>query len=309
MRVFNSVEELIGNTPIIQLNKLKEKLGLKANLFAKLEFYNPAGSVKDRVALQILEDAEQKGIIGKGSVIIEPTSGNTGIGLALVAAVRGYKTIIVMPDNMSIERQQLIKAYGAEVVLTKGALGMKGAVAKAEEIASKTKGAFIAGQFENPSNPLVHFKTTGPELLEALDGKIDAFVAGAGTGGTVSGCGKFLKANINNIEIVAVEPEASPLLSKGVAGPHKIQGIGANFVPQVLNRDVIDNIVTVSNEDAFFFARRLATDEGILCGISSGANLAAAVQLAKKEEYTDKNIVFIVADSGVRYLSSGLYEE
>lgn len=308
MKVYGSVTELIGRTPILELKNLKEKYALKANIFAKLEFYNPAGSVKDRVAKQMILDAEQSGELKPGSVIIEPTSGNTGIGLASVAAALGYKAIIVMPDSMSIERRQLMAAYGAEVVLTDGALGMQDAVDKAQEIAKETLNSFVAGQFYNPSNPKAHVLSTGPEIFEDMDGQIDVFVAGVGTGGTVSGCGEYLKSKKSSVEVIAVEPAASPLLTKGVAGPHKIQGIGANFVPEVLNREVIDKVVTVENEEAMQFARELGFTEGVLSGISGGAALAAAVKIAERDEYKNKNIVIMIPDNGDHYLSAGLYD-
>lgn len=308
MRTFSSVEQLIGNTPVLELNNIKKAFGLKANIFAKLEFYNPAGSVKDRVAAQMIRDAEESGVLTENSVIIEPTSGNTGIGLASVAAAKGYRAIIVMPDSMSIERRQLMKAYGAELVLTEGALGMQGAVEKAEEIAKNTPDSFIAGQFCNPSNPKAHFNTTGPEIWNDLDGKVDVFVAGVGTGGTLTGCGEFLKSKSESVEIVAVEPKSSPLLSQGKAGPHKIQGIGANFVPEVLNKEVIDRIVTVDNDDAIKMAVAFGKVEGVLCGISGGAALSAAVTLAKSSDYENKNIVIVIADNGDHYLSAGIYD-
>lgn len=308
MKVYSSVTGLIGRTPILELKNFKKKYDLEANIFAKLEFYNPAGSVKDRVAMQMIFDAVADGTLKEGSVIIEPTSGNTGIGLSSVAAALGYKAIIVMPDSMSIERRQLMSAYGAEVVLTPGALGMQGAIDKAEEIAKETPNSFIAGQFYNPSNPKAHLFSTGPEIFEDMDGNVDVFVAGVGTGGTVSGCGEYLKSKNSQIKVVAVEPAASPMLTKGVAGPHKIQGIGANFVPQVLNRAVIDEIITVENEEAIQLAREFGVTEGVLSGISGGANLAAAIKLAKREEYKGKNIVIIIPDNGDHYLSSGLYD-
>ena len=308
MKVFGSVEQLIGNTPILELNNIKKKFNLNANLFAKLEFFNPAGSAKDRVAAQMILDAEQSGILKKDSVIIEPTSGNTGIGLASVAASRGYKVIIVMPDSMSIERRQLMKAYGAELVLTAGALGMQGAAQKAEEISNRTPNSFIAGQFYNPSNPRAHFNTTGPEIYNDLEGKVDVFIAGVGTGGTLTGCGEFLKSKIKGIEIVAVEPKTSPLLSEGTAGPHKIQGIGANFVPKVLNRQIIDRIVTVGNEEAIETTANFGKYEGVLCGISGGAALFAAMTLAKDPKYEGKNIVLVIPDNGDHYLSAGVYD-
>lgn len=305
--LYSSLTELIGNTPILELRNIKEKLSLNANIFAKLEFYNPAGSVKDRVAARMIEDAERSGKLKKGATIIEPTSGNTGIGLASVAAAKGYKAIIVMPDSMSMERRALMKAYGAELVLTEGAKGMSGAIEKAEEIAANTPNSIIAGQFVNPSNPAAHFNTTGPEIWRDLEGKIDVFIAGVGTGGTFSGCGEFLKSKSKNIELIAVEPASSPLLTEGKAGPHKIQGIGANFVPETLNIKIADRILTVSDEDAINTARLLGKTEGVLCGISGGAALSAAMSLAKNDAYSDKNIVIIIPDNGDHYLTAGLY--
>lgn len=305
--LYSSLTELIGNTPILELKNIKEKHSLKANIFAKLEFYNPAGSVKDRVAARMIEDAERSGKLKKGATIIEPTSGNTGIGLASVAAAKGYKAIIVMPDSMSIERRALMKAYGAELVLTEGAKGMSGAIEKAEEIAANTPNSIIAGQFVNPSNPAAHFNTTGPEIWHDLEGKIDAFIAGVGTGGTFSGCGEFLKSKSKNIELIAVEPASSPLLTEGKAGPHKIQGIGANFVPETLNIKIADRILTVSDEDAINTARLLGKSEGVLCGISGGAALSAAISIAKSDAYSGKNIVIIIPDNGDHYLTAGLY--
>ena len=308
MKVYSSVVELIGRTPILELKNFKEKYDLKANIFAKLEFYNPAGSVKDRVAMQMILDAKSNGILKDDSVIIEPTSGNTGIGLASVAAALGYKAVIVMPDSMSIERRQLMAAYGAEVVLTDGALGMQGAIDKAQKIAEATLNAVIAGQFHNPSNPKAHLCGTGPEIWNDMDGKVDVFIAGVGTGGTISGCGEYLKNQNSEVKVIAVEPAASPLLTKGVAGPHKIQGIGANFVPEILNREIIDEIIAVENEEAIQFARAIGRTEGVLSGISGGAALVAAVKLAKLEEYKDKNIVIIIPDNGDHCLSAGLYD-
>ena len=305
--LYSSLTELIGNTPILELRNIKERHSLKANIFAKLEFYNPAGSVKDRVAARMIEDAERSGKLKKGATIIEPTSGNTGIGLASVAAAKGYKAIIVMPDSMSMERRALMKAYGAELVLTEGAKGMSGAIEKAEEIAANTPDSIIAGQFVNPSNPAAHFSTTGPETWRDLEGKIDVFIAGVGTGGTFSGCGEFLKSKSKNIELIAVEPASSPLLTEGKAGPHKIQGIGANFVPETLNIKIADRILTVSDEDAINTARLLGKTEGVLCGISGGAALSAAMSLAKNDAYSSKNIVIIIPDNGDHYLTAGLY--
>ena len=305
--IYNSIEQLIGNTPMLRLCGLEKKYGLKANVYAKLEYLNPAGSVKDRVGKAILDDAEQKGILKEDSVIIEPTSGNTGIGIAAVAAVRGYRTIIVMPETMSEERRKLIKAYGAELVLTDGKKGMNGAIEKAEQLKEEIPNSFIAGQFVNSANPKVHYDTTGPEIYNDLDGKIDIFVAGVGTGGTISGCGKYLKEKCESVKIVAVEPSASPVLSGGNAGPHAIQGIGAGFVPRVLDTSVIDEILMIDNDDALETARQMGKTEGFLVGISSGAAIKAAIILAQREENKDKNIVVVLADSGSRYLSTNLY--
>ncbi len=302
MKVFNSVTDLIGKTPLLAL---KNETG--ANIFAKLEYFNPAGSVKDRVAKQILDDAEKKGILKEGTTIIEPTSGNTGIGLSAIAAARGYKIIITMPETMSIERRNLMKAYGAEIVLTEGAKGMKGAIAKAEELHNEIDNSFIAGQFVNPANPEAHRTTTGPEIWEDTDGKVDIFVAGVGTGGTVTGVGEYLKSKNPDVKVIAVEPQTSPVLSEGKAGPHKIQGIGAGFVPDVLNTNVYDEIIPVSNEDAFETARSIARNEGVLVGISSGAAAFAAKQVAKREENKGKNIVVLLPDTGDRYLSTELF--
>ena len=302
MRIYNSVTDLIGNTPLLAL-----KGSEGANIFAKLEYFNPAGSVKDRVAKQILDDAEQKGILKEGTTIIEPTSGNTGIGLSAIAATRGYKIIITMPETMSVERRNLMKAYGAEIVLTEGAKGMKGAIAKAEELHNEIENSFIAGQFVNPANPAAHRSTTGPEIWEDTDGKVDIFIAGVGTGGTVTGVGEFLKSKNPDVKVIAVEPQTSPVLSKGEAGPHKIQGIGAGFVPDVLNTKIYDEIIPVSNEDAFATARDIAKNEGVLVGISSGAAAFAAKQVAKREENKGKNIVVLLPDTGDRYLSTELF--
>ena len=299
----NSVEKLIGNTPLMELKKLKEKYALKGKIFAKLEWYNPAGSIKDRVAKAIVDDAERSGRLQKGGTVIEATSGNTGIGLALVAAARGYKAVIVMPDSMSIERQKLIKAYGAEVVLTNGVLGMQGAVEKAEQLQKETPNSIIAGQFENPANAEVHYRTTGREIDAQTVGKTDIFVAGVGTGGTITGVGKYLKEKNPKTRVVAVEPKNSPLLSKGYAGKHAIQGIGANFVPAVLDRNIYDEVIAVSDDDAYRFAREVSAIEGLFVGISSGAALAAAIELASREENAGKNIVVIFPDGGSRYLS------
>lgn len=309
MKIYKSMEELIGKTPIVELRNIEQQENLAARLLVKLEKTNPAGSVKDRVAKAMLDDAEAKGKLTKGGVIIEPTSGNTGIGLAAIGAARGYRVIIVMPDSMSIERRQLMTAYGAELVLTEGKLGMKGAVDKAEELKAQIPGSIIAGQFENPANPAAHRTYTGPEIWEDTDGKVDIFVAGVGTGGTVSGIGEYLKSRNKDIRIVAVEPATSPLLSTGKAGPHRIQGIGANFVPENFNRDVVDEIITVTDEDAFAAGREIARKEGLLVGISSGAALHAAVELAKRRENYGKTIVALLPDTGERYLSSAMFKE
>ncbi len=299
----NSVEKLIGNTPLVELKKIKEKYALQGKIFAKLESYNPAGSIKDRVAKAIIDDAEKSGSLQKGGTVIEATSGNTGIGLALVAAARGYKAVIVMPDSMSVERQKLIKAYGAEVVLTSGELGMQGAVERAQALQRETPNSILAGQFENPANAMAHYQTTGREIHAQTVGKTDVFVAGVGTGGTITGVGKYLKEQNPSTRVVAVEPSASPLLSKGVAGKHAIQGIGANFVPAVLDQSVYDEIIAVSDDDAYRFAREVSRIEGLFVGISSGAALAAAIELASREENVNKNVVVIFPDGGERYLS------
>ena len=303
MKIYKSADELIGNTPLLELVNMEKKFNLKAKLFAKLEFMNVSGSAKDRVAKAMILDAEKSGKLKPDSVIIEPTSGNTGIGLASVGTARGYKVIIVMPDTMSKERQLLIKAYGAELVLTDGTKGMKGCIEKAESLAKEIPNSFIPDQFSNPSNPKVHKETTGPEIWNDTDGKVDIFVAGVGTGGTITGVGEFLKEKNPNIKIVAVEPESSPLLSKGIAGSHKIQGIGANFVPKILNTNIYDEIITIKNEEAFDAKNLLGTTEGILVGISSGASLSAAIKLAQREENAGKNIVAFFVDTGERYLS------
>ena len=301
--------ELVGGTPILKLNRYSEKAGINdVTILAKLEYFNPAGSVKDRIALAMIEDAEKKGLIQPGATIIEPTSGNTGIGLAAVAAAKGYKAVLTLPDTMSVERRNLLKAYGAELVLTEGAKGMKGAIAKAEELKETTPGAIILGQFENPANPEIHKATTGPEIWKQTDGKVDIFVAGVGTGGTVTGVGEYLKSQNPDVKIVAVEPEASPVLSKGTPGPHKIQGIGAGFVPKVLNTNVYDEIITIENDDAFAESRVFAVSEGILVGISSGAALKAAAVLAARAENKGKTIVALLPDSGDRYLSTALFD-
>lgn len=303
-----SAAELIGKTPVLEASRYAEKADVKdAVILAKLEYLNPAGSVKDRIALAMIEDAEKKGLLKKGSVIVEPTSGNTGIGIAAVAAFKGYRAVLTLPETMSVERRNLLKAYGAELVLTEGAKGMKGAIAKAEELVKEIPGAVILGQFINPANPAVHKATTGPEIWEQTDGKIDIFVAGVGTGGTITGTGEYLKSKNPAIKVVAVEPESSPVLSQGVSGPHKIQGIGAGFVPEVLNTKVYDEIITVSNEDAFEHGRNFAVSEGILVGISSGAALKAAEVLAKRPENKGKTIVVLLPDSGDRYLSTPLF--
>ena len=307
--IYTSADQLIGNTPLLELTHLEEAYGLKAAILAKLEYLNPAGSVKDRIAKAMIDDAEQKGLLKKGSVIIEPTSGNTGIGLASVAAARGYRIIIVMPETMSVERRQLMKAYGAELVLTEGAKGMKGAIAKADELAAQTPDSFIPGQFTNPANPSAHRATTGPEIWNDTDGTVDIFVAGVGTGGTLTGVGEYLKSLNPNVKIVAVEPAGSPVLSKGVAGAHKIQGIGAGFVPDTLNTKIYDEIITVENEDAFATGRELARKEGLLVGISSGAAVWAAAQLAKRPENQGKRIVVLLPDTGDRYLSTPMFAD
>ena len=307
--IYTSADQLIGKTPLLELTRIEEELGLKARVFAKLEYFNPAGSVKDRIAKRMIEDAEASGKLKPGATIIEPTSGNTGIGLAAVAAAKGYKTIIVMPETMSVERRQLMKAYGAELVLTEGAKGMKGAIAKAEEIAAETENSYIPGQFVNPSNPAAHRDTTGPEIWEDTDGKVDYFVAGVGTGGTVTGVGEYLKSKNGDVKVVAVEPEASQTLAKGEAAPHKIQGIGAGFVPETLNTHTYDEIIPVTNEDAFETGRLIGHKQGVLVGISSGAALWAAIELAKKSENEGKNIVVLLPDTGDRYLSTPLFQE
>lgn len=305
--VYNSVTELIGGTPLLKANNFIKANDVPANLYVKLEYFNPAGSVKDRIALAMITQAEKEGKLKEGSVIIEPTSGNTGIGLAAVAAARGYKAILTMPETMSVERRNLLKAYGAQIVLTEGAKGMKGAIAKAEELAKETPDSFIPSQFTNQANPAVHEATTGPEIYDALDGKVDVFVAGVGTGGTLTGVGRYLKKKGTPVKVVAVEPETSPVLSKGQAGPHKIQGIGAGFVPETLDTKIYDEVVTVSNDAAFEYGRKFAHQEGILVGISSGAALAAGVELAKRPENKGKNIVVLLPDTGDRYLSTELF--
>ena len=308
-KIYTSADQLIGRTPLLELTHIEKELGLKAKILAKLEYFNPAGSVKDRIAKAMIDDAEKKGLLKEGSVIIEPTSGNTGIGLASVAAARGYRIIIVMPDSMSVERRQLMKAYGAELVLTEGAKGMKGAIARAEELAKEIPSSFLPGQFVNPANPRAHFETTGPEIYEDTDGKVDYFVAGVGTGGTITGTGEYLKSKNPAIRVVAVEPKTSAVLSTGVAGPHKIQGIGAGFVPQVLDTKVYDEIIPVDNDDAFTTGRLVGRKEGVLVGISSGAALWAAIELAKRPDSEGKTIVVLMPDTGDRYLSTPLFAE
>ncbi len=308
MRVFNNITGLIGHTPLVEINRFTEKLGLKARILVKLELFNPAGSVKDRIALSMIEDAEKKGLLKPGSVIIEPTSGNTGIGLASIAASKGYRAVFTMPETMSAERRKLLQAYGAEIVLTEGAKGMKGAIAKAEELARQTPGSFIPGQFVNPANPEAHVRTTGPEIWDDTDGKVDIFVAGVGTGGTVTGTGRYLKSKNPAVRVVAVEPAASPVLTQGKAGPHAIQGIGAGFVPEVLDTKIYDEVIDVTNEDALATGREIARKEGFLVGISSGAALFAAVELARRPENASKLIVALLPDNGDRYLSTKLFE-
>lgn len=308
-KIYTSADQLIGRTPLLELTHLEQEYGLKAKLYAKLEYFNPAGSVKDRVAKMMLDDAEKEGKLTKDSVIIEPTSGNTGIGLASVAAARGYRIIIVMPDTMSVERRQLMKAYGAELVLSEGAKGMKGAIAKANELAEEIPNSFIPGQFVNPSNPKAHYETTGPEIWEDTEGKVDYFVAGVGTGGTVTGVGKYLKEKNPAVKVVAVEPATSAVLSTGVAGAHKIQGIGAGFVPEILDTTIYDEIIPVANEDAFAIGKKIGTSEGVLVGISSGAAVWAALEVAKRPENEGRNIVVLLPDTGDRYLSTPLFAE
>ena len=307
--VYTSADQLIGKTPLLELTHIEKKLGLNARILAKLEYFNPAGSVKDRIAKAMIDDAEEKGLLKPGSVIIEPTSGNTGIGLASVAAARGYRLVIVMPETMSVERRQLMKAYGAELVLSEGAKGMKGAIAKADELAKEIPNSFIPGQFVNPANPKAHFEHTGPEIFEDTDGEVDIFVAGVGTGGTVTGVGQYLKFRKPEVRVVAVEPASSAVLSTGVAGPHKIQGIGAGFVPKVLDTKVYDEIITVSNEDAFATGKLIGKSEGVLVGISSGAAVHAAVELAGRQENAGKTIVVLLPDTGDRYLSTPLFAD
>ena len=308
-KIYKSADQLIGNTPLVELTKIEKELGLEAKILAKLEYFNPAGSVKDRIAKAMIDDAEKSGRLKPGSVIIEPTSGNTGIGLASVAAARGYRIIIVMPETMSVERRQLMAAYGAELVLTEGAKGMKGAIAKAQELADETENSFIPGQFVNEANPKAHFETTGPEIYEDTDGEVDIFIAGVGTGGTVTGTGQYLKSKKPEVKVVAVEPETSPVLSQGKAGSHKIQGIGAGFVPDVLDTSVYDEIIPVADNDAFETGRLIGRKEGVLVGISSGAAVYAAIQLAKRPENKGKNIVVLLPDTGDRYLSTPLFAQ
>lgn len=307
-KIYKSALELIGNTPLVEFTGIEKKYNLQARLLAKLEYFNPAGSVKDRIAREMIEDAENKGLLKEGSTIIEPTSGNTGIGLAAISAAKGYRLIIVLPETMSVERRNIIKAYGAELVLTEGSKGMKGAIAKAEELAKEITNSFIPGQFVNPANPTAHKKTTGPEIWNDTDGEIDAFIAGVGTGGTVSGVGEYLKSKKSDVEVIAVEPATSPVLSQGVSGAHKIQGIGAGFVPDTLNTKIYDKVVTVENEDAFAFGKEIAKTEGILVGISSGAALKAAVDWASQPENKGKTVVALLPDSGDRYYSTALFE-
>ena len=306
--IYTSADQLIGKTPLLELTHIEKEEGLEAKVLAKLEYFNPAGSVKDRIAKAMIDDAEAKGLLKEGSVIIEPTSGNTGIGLASVAAARGYRIIIVMPETMSVERRQLMKAYGAELVLTEGAKGMKGAIAKAEELAKEIPGGFIPGQFVNPANPAAHKATTGPEIWDDTDGEVDIFVAGVGTGGTITGVGEYLKSRNPDVKVVAVEPATSPVLSKGTAGAHKIQGIGAGFVPDVLDTKIYDEVIAVENEDAFAAGKKVGRAEGVLVGISSGAAVWAAIQLAKRPENKGKTIVALLPDTGHRYLSTPLFE-
>ena len=308
-KIYNGALELVGNTPLVEVKNIEEELGLEARILVKLEYFNPAGSVKDRIAKAMIEDAEEKGLLKEGSVIIEPTSGNTGIGLASIAAVKGYRIILTMPETMSVERRNILKAYGAEIVLTEGAKGMKGAIEKAEELAKEIPGSYIPGQFVNPANPEVHRKTTGPEIWNDTDGKVDIFIAGVGTGGTITGTGEYLKSQNPNVQVIAVEPESSPVLSEGKSGPHKIQGIGAGFVPEVLDTKVYDEIIPVADDDAFATGKLLAKKEGILVGISSGAALYGAIELAKRPENKGKTIVALLPDTGDRYYSTPLFTE
>lgn len=307
--IYKGTLGLIGNTPLVEVTNVERELGLEATLLVKLEYFNPAGSVKDRIAKAMIDDAEEKGLLKEGSVIIEPTSGNTGIGLAAIAAAKGYRIILTMPETMSVERRNILKAYGAEIVLTEGAKGMKGAIAKADELAAQIPGSFIPGQFVNPANPAIHRKTTGPEIWNDTDGQVDVFVAGVGTGGTLTGVGEYLKSRKPEVKVVAMEPASSPVLSQGKAGPHKIQGIGAGFVPEVLNTGIYDEVITVENEDAFKTGKFLAKKEGLLVGISSGAALHAAIQLARRPENRGKTIVALLPDTGDRYYSTPLFTE
>ena len=307
--LFKNGYDLVGGTPLLELTHIEKELKLKAKLFAKVEYFNPAGSVKDRIALSMINDAEAKGALKEGTVIIEPTSGNTGIGLASIATMKGCRVVLTMPESMSIERRKLLKAYGAELVLTEASKGMKGAIAKAEELNKEIPNSIILGQFVNPANPKVHYETTGPEIFKDLEGKVDAFVAGVGTGGTITGVGKYLKENKKDVKVVAVEPAASPVLSEGKAGPHMIQGIGAGFVPDTLDTSIYDEVIKIENDDAFTYGRLIGKKEGILVGISSGAALYAAIQVASRDEFKDKNVVVLLPDSGDRYLSTKLFEE
>lgn len=306
-KIYKNAAELVGNTPLLEVGNIEKNLGLEANVLVKLEYFNPAGSAKDRIALSMIEDAEEKGVLKPGAVIIEPTSGNTGIGLASLAAIKGYKVILTMPETMSVERRNILKAYGAEIVLTDGSKGMNGAIAKAKELAEEYENSFIPGQFENPVNPAIHRKTTGPEIWRDTDGQVDIFVAGVGTGGTITGVGEYLKSQNPDVKVVAVEPATSPVLSQGKSGPHKIQGIGAGFVPKALNTEVYDEVIPVENEDAFTTGKLIAKQEGILVGISSGAALYAAIELAKRPENKGKTIVALLPDSGDRYYSTALF--
>lgn len=308
-KIYKNAAELVGNTPLLEVGNIEKNLGLEAKVLVKLEYFNPAGSAKDRIALSMIEDAEEKGVLKPGAVIIEPTSGNTGIGLASLAAIKGYKVILTMPETMSVERRNILKAYGAEIVLTEGSKGMNGAIAKAKELAEEYENSFIPGQFENPANPAAHKKTTGPEIWNDTDGKVDAFVAGVGTGGTLTGVGQYLKAKNSEIEVIAVEPETSPVLSQGHAGAHKIQGIGAGFVPKTLSTEVYNEVLPIKDDDAFKYSKTIAKEEGILVGISSGAAIAAAIEYAKRAENKGKNIVVLLPDSGDRYYSTSLFTD
>ena len=307
--LYKNAYDLVGGTPLLELTHIEKELNLKAKLFAKVEYFNPAGSVKDRIGLSMINDAEAKGVLKEGTVIIEPTSGNTGIGLASIGTMKGYRVILTMPESMSIERRKLLKAYGAELVLTEASKGMKGAIARAEELNKEIPNSIILSQFVNPANPKVHYETTGPEIFKDLEGKVDAFVAGVGTGGTITGVGKYLKENKKDVKVVAVEPAASPVLSEGKAGPHMIQGIGAGFVPDTLDTSIYDEVIKIENDDAFTYGRLIGKKEGILVGISSGAALYAAIQVASRDEFKDKNVVVLLPDSGDRYLSTKLFEE